>query len=328
MTDIHSAKISTFNPNYEGFNSKKARQLAELVQKSYDQFDDSVEQTNKFGNWTESCGYKIFPLLEQLEQGKTPFGFIAHDEQNSEILVVFRGTKTFMEWFKDADTRLVPYHLGDADNNFGSVTAGFGGIYMNLQTQIHDILHNKLTHHSNTQVFVTGHSLGGALATLAIPDILKNSPFTDPKRITLYTFASPRCGNREFATKFEATKVQHWRIANTEDIVTTVPFPTGNIFEIKSSKKGEIKKEKPSVEKEKPSEGGGIKGSDKNPNPIFGFFNDMFERVGETLNGNKRRMPDYVHTGTPIYFTIHEAALERHHNLDTVYMLGISQDPL
>ena len=316
MTDIHSAKISTFNPNYEGFNSKKARQLAELVQKSYDQFDDSVEQKNKFGNWTESCGYEIFPLLEQ---GKNPFGFIAYDEQNSEIFVVFRGTKTFMEWFKDADTRLVPY-LGDVDNNFGSVTAGFRGIYVNLQTQIQDIL-KGLTRNSNTQVFVTGHSLGGALATLAIPDILKNSQFTDPKRITLYTFASPRCGNREFATKFEATKVQHWRIANTEDIVTTVPFPTGNIFKITPFNKQEI-------EKEKPSDGGGIKGSDKNPNPIFGFFNDMFERIGEISEGKKRRMPDYVHTGTPIYFTIHEAALERHHNLHEVYMLGISEDPL
>lgn len=317
-----SAKISTFNPNYEGFNSKKARQLAGLVQKSYDQFDDSVKQTNKFANWTQSCGYEIFPLLEQ---GINPFGFIAYDEQNSEIFVVFRGTKKFMEWFKDADTRLVPYPVNE-DNIFGSVTAGFRGIYVNLKTQIQDAL-KKLTHNSNTQVFVTGHSLGGALATLAIPDILKNSQFTDSKRITLYTFASPRCGNREFATKFEGTKVQHWRIANTEDIVTTVPFPTGNIFEIKDQ---EIDKEKPNpeIEKEKPSEGGGMKGGDKNPNPIFGFFNDMFERIGETFDGNKRRMPDYVHTGTPIYFTIHEAALERHHNLDEVYMLGISEDPL
>jgi hypothetical protein len=39
-------------------------------------------------------------------------------------------------------------------------------------------------------------------------------------------------------------------------------------------------------------------------------------------------MPDYVHTGTLIYFTIHEAALEKHHNLDRVYMLGISELPL
>ena len=39
-------------------------------------------------------------------------------------------------------------------------------------------------------------------------------------------------------------------------------------------------------------------------------------------------MPDYMHTGTLIYFTTHEAALEKHHNLDRVYMLGISELPL
>jgi uncharacterized protein (DUF1786 family) len=39
-------------------------------------------------------------------------------------------------------------------------------------------------------------------------------------------------------------------------------------------------------------------------------------------------MRDHMHTGTPLYFTIDEAALEKHHNLDRVYMLGISELPL
>lgn len=54
----------------------------------------------------------------------------------------------------------------------------------------------------------------------------------------------------------------------------------------------------------------------------------MFERVGELRDGAKRRMSDYVHTGTPVYFTFHDDALEEHHNLDSVYMTGIGQNPL
>lgn len=54
----------------------------------------------------------------------------------------------------------------------------------------------------------------------------------------------------------------------------------------------------------------------------------MFERVGELTNGAKRRMSDYVHTGAPIYFTFHDAVLERHNNLDSVYMTGIGQNLL
>jgi hypothetical protein len=66
-------------------------------------------------------------------------------------------------------------------------------------------------------------------------------------------------------------------------------------------------------------------GKPKNPNPLFGFFEAMYNRSAEILNGQKRRMPDYVHTGTPICFTIHAAALEQHHNLEEVYMRGISK---
>jgi hypothetical protein len=62
---------------------------------------------------------------------------------------------------------------------------------------------------------------------------------------------------------------------------------------------------------------GGVAGVDKNPNPIFGFFKAMYDR-------NKRRMPNYAHTGTPIYFTIHAPALERLHSLEDSYMSGIS----
>jgi hypothetical protein len=110
---------------------------------------------------------------------------------------------------------------------------------------------------------------------------------------------------------FKQLGVRHWRIANTEDFVTMLPFPTGNV----------LKPALPDAQPEKELGIGGVAGVDKNPNPIFGFFKAMYDR-------NKSRMPDYVHTGTPIYFTIHEAALEKHHNLDEVYMLGISQDPL
>ena len=86
-----------------------------------------------------------------------------------------------------------------------------------------------------------------------------------------------------------------------------LPFPTGNVM---------------APAPPEPELGyGGVAGIDPNPNPIFGFFKAIYDR-------KKRRMPDYVHTGTPLYFTIHEAALEKHHNLDRVYMLGISELPL
>jgi hypothetical protein len=332
--------ISEFKPSYKGFDPSVARKLAELIQHAYKHIAgtslDELKET-----------YEIFPLGTP----EVPFGFVASEISSENVFIVFRGTIKFIEWFKNINIQLVTYKdskrkndniwekveiTGEIaegviqknqsltvintkdDKDFGYVTAGFRGIYITLRQQMLDAL-EKLP--QDSQIYLTGHSLGGALATLAVPDILKNTNFQEPQNIKLYTFASPRCGDRTFATSFEKTKVQHWRIANTEDFVTMIPFPTGNVFqpappetppELDVSLLGKLRYGLGI---------GGVTGVDRNPNPIFGFFKAMYDR-------NKRRMPGYVHTGTPIYFTIHADALEKHHNLHEVYMLGIGQDKL
>ncbi|MEH1941477.1 MAG: lipase family protein [Nostoc sp.] len=317
----------------KGFDAEMARKLAGLTQQAYKQF-------NLFSLKNNSQIFKledVYQLETEFAEKDIPFGFVASEAGSDNVYVIFRGTRRFVEWFKDANIELVTFNdstnerskrveikgeiadgvvqenqssliIPNIDNDFGFVTAGFRGIYVSLRKKLIEALNQKSP---NAKVFVTGHSLGGALATLAIPDILKNTHFKNPDNIVLYTFASPRCGDRNFAMSFQKLGVRHWRIANTEDFITTLPFPTGNV--LKPAQSDDLPEEELGI--------GGVAGVDKNPNPIFGFFKAMYDRT-------KRRMPDYLHTGTPLYFTIHEAALEKHHNLDEVYMLGISQDPL
>ena len=64
-------------------------------------------------------------------------------------------------------------------------------------------------------VFFTGHSLGGALATLAASRW--NTVTTH-----LYTYGSPRVGGKKFIQSFK-TK-ERYRFRNNNDIVTRVPF--------------------------------------------------------------------------------------------------------
>ncbi len=332
-------EISKFNLKVDkDFDSSISRQLAELIQQSYLQFDKAqlLQQNVTITPWKITGDYEH---VADLGTNKNPFGFIAKDNQNNNIYIIFRGTKKIVEWFKDANIQPVSYACGMNENgkvniswqiledsidfandtstnidrisdDFGLVIAGFRGIYVSLRQQLISAL-QTLDVDRVSQIYVTGHSLGGALATLAIPDILINTQFKNHQQITLYTFASPRCGDNKFAANFEKTGVKHWRIANTEDFVTTVPFPTGNVFQPAD----------PNTPPEKELGIGGVTGVDANPNPIYGFFKAIFDR-------KKRRMPNYVHTGTPIYFTIYDGALERHHNLEEVYMLGISVEPL
>ncbi|MEH1828126.1 MAG: lipase family protein [Nostoc sp.] len=225
----------------KGFDAEIARKLAELTQYAYNQFDlFELKNNSQIFNLKEP-----FILHSEFAENGVPFGYVASEADTSNIYVIFRGTRGFLEWFKDVNIQLVSFKdstnrnneivetkgkiaewvvqenqgsiiIPNIDHNFGFVTAGFRGIYVSLRQKLLDALNEKWQKSQNARVFVTGHSLGGALATLAIPDILKNTPFKNPDNVTLYTFASPRCGDRQFAASFEALKVRHWRIANTK----------------------------------------------------------------------------------------------------------------
>ncbi len=54
------------------------------------------------------------------------------------------------------------------------------------------------------QLYVTGHSLGGALAVLATLDIAVNTAFHSP---IMYTLAGPRVSDPDFANRFDAVVV-------------------------------------------------------------------------------------------------------------------------
>ena len=73
----------------------------------------------------------------------------------------------------------------------------------------------------NQQVWVTGHSLGGALAVLLAATLME----TGIKVSGLYTFGAPRVGDEEFANRLndELSDGAHWRVVNEEDLVPHLP---------------------------------------------------------------------------------------------------------
>ena len=67
---------------------------------------------------------------------------------------------------------------------------------------------------------MTGHSLGGALATLFVMENDSKKKFDIS---TLCTFASPRVGTMEFVHSFNQRPVSSWRIVNPKDVVPEIP---------------------------------------------------------------------------------------------------------
>jgi len=157
------------------------------------------------------------PLTQTFGTTKRNIGFVFYSDTLKTILVSFTGTFFFEQWesdlvfFQTAPTQLNNYNQGIL------IHQGFYNIYLSIRSQLEDDL--KMFPEA-TQLIISGHSLGGALATIAAFDFAKNSP--SPK---IYTFASPRVGNIDFAKKYSAVDIDTQRVFNTEDIVPCLPPP-------------------------------------------------------------------------------------------------------
>lgn len=69
-------------------------------------------------------------------------------------------------------------------------------------------------------IFVSGHSLGGALATVCAMELKMTLKLPD---VRLITFGSPRVGNQVFATWYGEYIAPHWRFTHNRDMVPSVP---------------------------------------------------------------------------------------------------------
>lgn len=100
----------------------------------------------------------------------------------------------------------------------GRIHGGFRDSIDELWLGVMDELYHERFSSVNN-VVCTGHSLGASLATIAAGRIKKMMPLY---KVRLYTFGSPRTGNRDFRDSINSMIV-HWRFVNNNDIVTELP---------------------------------------------------------------------------------------------------------
>ena len=151
--------------------------------------------------------------------------FIAYGPE--VVLVAFRGTEVrdfwagLRDWMTNLQATLVPDGFG------GRVHAGFQQGLEEVWGTLCALLGPILAQNpASPGVWLTGHSLGAALATLAADRASQQHAF--PVR-GLYTFGSPRLGDMAFARRIDtgALKSRAFRFVNHLDIVPRVPPPWG-----------------------------------------------------------------------------------------------------
>jgi len=136
------------------------------------------------------------------------------------IFVVFRGTemKSIRDWIQDGDID-IGYPFKDQPNV--GIHDGFFDAYSALRPQFLSNLQSliKSQCQESCPIYLTGHSLGAALATVAAVDLSRLG-----LTITqLFTMGSPRVGNSAFAKYFGSFKISSLRLVNEGDIVPHLP---------------------------------------------------------------------------------------------------------
>jgi triacylglycerol lipase len=160
-------------------------------------------------------------MLRAMKVNGDVFGLIATNLQTRTAVVSFRGTQTLEDWLADLDFVAIPYQsVADA----GLVHMGFQLVYDAVRKSVSSLLQALAAGIDN--IWVTGHSLGGALAVLCAPDLVSNvSKLIVPK---LYTFAGPRVAQDNligpgFRQLFDGRIPLCYRIANRWDKVPDLP---------------------------------------------------------------------------------------------------------
>lgn len=164
-------------------------------------------------------GYKLVKKLKLPPSFRSEsFGFIM--ENRKQIIIAFKGSRLkLFDLAIDLDVAQIAYPFVPLG---GKTHRGFTSIYCLLRKQILTTLAQREKQAANKTVWVTGYSMGGALATLAGLDIAVNTPFKNP---AIYTCASPRVGDPQFASTFNRIIRKSVRIANGYDPIPYQPQP-------------------------------------------------------------------------------------------------------
>jgi predicted lipase len=86
----------------------------------------------------------------------------------------------------------------------------------------------ELAPYGKYKLSITGHSLGGALATICGFYFAATSRFASLPTIHVWTFAAPRVGTQAFLDAWQhlerAGRIQHARFSVPRDVVPLIPF--------------------------------------------------------------------------------------------------------
>ena len=293
------------DPKFSDFNLDQAIRLLNLIDEAHQFFfaaqkgwndwqssntalpSEEQEGYQRQVDWDED--YTLLTHLIDKRISPEPVGFIARGkgQRVNEAFIIFRGTLNVPEWINN-----VRLSQDETEGEQGvEIHRGFLRTYLNggsdsLKFQVNEALRSLI---GNPKIFVSGHSRGGALATVATFEIFKKFSSLSRNDLILYTFASPRVGDDDFVKEFNYDRC--FRIANSEDLVPKLPLASLAIISLMDI---------PVI--------GDLFGMETSS--IFGNIPFLGRQMMQQASDN-----NYKHVGQPIYFTAQRETIAKNHTI-------------
>ncbi|KAK2604747.1 hypothetical protein N8I77_007648 [Diaporthe amygdali] len=152
-------------------------------------------------------------------------GQVLRDDAAREAVVVFRGTASDKNFQVDVNITLAPFETAAANCPGCQVHGGFYLAWTAAREQVLGLVQGVLSAFPGYGVVITGHSLGGSMASLAATQFQPLFP-----NLTVYTYGEPRTGDAMYVqaveTNFLASSpltTRYFRSTHEDDGVPNFP---------------------------------------------------------------------------------------------------------
>lgn len=174
--------------------------------------------------------WHFFPICTDIgytQQITSFIGMVGHNKEENIITVSFRGSQCQHDWehnYCDNPENIM--------NSLATIKAhgGYVEIINRIKGQLKEIL-SPLVSCSTAQqtLIITGHSLGGGLASVAIPIIIKDIIPAETKHvINLITFGAPYVASENYKEWLEKNNVRVLTFMRKTDYIPLIPYVRPN----------------------------------------------------------------------------------------------------
>ena len=215
---LHTCRLAYYNSHLNSLYATKEQQLIEALGiEEYKVWDSKhIDETTNVETITSQAITGIISNVSNNFIDKIAF-------------ISFRGTASYHDVLMDIFSLLPTAFITAKYTTIATSGAGMVHAYTLLRDQ--GLLKHAIAMSTQYKgLLITGHSLGGALATLLTAELLSdysNIYTTSPLR--LVTFGSPRVFDYKYSKMMDykystCCNYDHYRFINEKDIVTALPF--------------------------------------------------------------------------------------------------------